>query len=470
MKLKSILLLLLLPALMLLLGGCGGGSQPSDSPTAYPTYTPYPTHTPVAPIVTPTPPATQVLPTATGVIPIPVETTPGIDPDWEEPEAGFWNQPDSALLLPECTTDFRFSHQIADPENLNSLSFGLGSHIAPHEHMAYWGTPDLVSVEPIPGQKELHSEKVQLFAPMDIFAGVFWKETRADDEGITYTEWGGVVYTCDGHQITLGHIGDPSDAMETIMAEAETEPGCDDIYCRWIFHAYIAAGTPIFKSSGYAGGFDFGLNLFGLTAEQLQEQPGYGYSITPWRVPSGRAVCPIEYFPEPFKSEYLELMWVNRPMWDATCGPFNQDVPGTAMGFWMPSPSPDKLPVLPHERGVDEWETIWLYRDPFQTDTYSIHAISVGNNTFGLDYGQYGYSFVSEGLVNLRWDLVKPGQMYCSELRSLINYQAFSQLVENILILQLSEDGTALTVEATNNDKCGEGPWSFRGRERTFYR
>jgi hypothetical protein len=331
--------------------------------------------------------------------------------------------------------------------------------------MAYWGTPDLVSVEPIPGQKELHSEKVQLFAPMDIFAGLFWKETRADDEGITYTEWGGVVYTCDGHQITLGHIGDPSDAMETIMAEAETEPGCDDSYCRWIFHAYIAAGTPIFKSSGYAGGFDFGLNLFGLTAQQLQEQPGYGYSITPWRVPSGRAVCPIEYFPEPFKSEYLELMW------DATCGPFNQDVPGTAMGFWMPSPSPDKLPVLPHERGVDEWETIWLYRDPFQTDTYSIHAISVGNNTFGLDYGQYGYSFVSEGLVNLRWDLVKPGQMYCSELRTLLGYARYlNQLVEKILILQLSEDGTALTVEATNNDKCGEGPWSFRGRERTFYR
>ena len=126
---------------------CGGSGEPTGSPATYPTDTPVP------PVFTRTVPATQVPPTATGVIPIPVETTPGIDPDWEEPEAGFWNQPDSALLLPECTTDFRFSHQIADPEDLTPISFGLGSHIAPHEHMAYWGGGEFVSVEPIPGQK-----------------------------------------------------------------------------------------------------------------------------------------------------------------------------------------------------------------------------------------------------------------------------------------------------------------------------
>ena len=62
---KSMPLLLLLPTLMLLLVACGGGSQPSDSSTAYPTYMPYPTHTPVPPTVTPTPPAIQVLPTST---------------------------------------------------------------------------------------------------------------------------------------------------------------------------------------------------------------------------------------------------------------------------------------------------------------------------------------------------------------------------------------------------------------------
>ena len=128
------------------------------------------------------------------------------------------------------------------------------------------------------------------------------------------------------------------------------------------------------------------------------------------------------------------------------------------------------IPLTPGERGVDEWETIWLYLDPFHSETESIHAISVGNNNFGLDKGRYGFRFVSEGLVNLKWDLVKPGNTYCSELRASDNYQAFSSLVENILILELSEDGDELTAEATSNDKCGDGPWSFQGGERTFYR
>ena len=260
----------------------------------------------------------------------------------------------------------------------------------------------------------------------------------------------------------LGHIAEPSDEMKKVLDSVE--PHCEDSNCTWNGPAFIKAGTPIFESSGYSSGFDFGLSLVGLTDEELHQQPSYGFSITPWRSPAGNSVCPLEYFLEPLRSKYLELM----P--DSECGPFNQDVPGTAMGFWMPSPTPDIIPLTPSERGVDEWETIWLYLDPFQPETHSMHAISVGNNNFGLDKGQYGFRFVSEGLVNLRWDLVKPGNTYCSELRTLENYQSFSSLVENILILELSEDGDALTVGALPNNTCGNEPWIFQGGERTFYR
>ena len=42
--------------------------------------------------------------------------------------------------------------------------------------------------------------------------------------------------------------------------------------------------------------------------------------------------------------------------------------------------------------------------------------------------------------------------------------------VHKILILKVSEDTKQLTVEALDNYQCGEGPWSFQGGERTFYR
>ena len=453
----------------MLLVGCGGGEENPDIPTTTPVLASTPTATAVH-ASTPTVESEELdKPGETGS----VQSNLGQQTQaphqqstaMKEKEQGgfFWNASDIEGL-PECDGNFNFSHPIVNPEDLSGISFGVGSHIAPHDHMAYWGTTD-IDPEPVAGEKSRATMREQLFAPTDIFFIQIGISSGTDEEGLNMTEGGGSLHACNGHVLMLGHIAEPSDEMKKVLDSIE--PHCEDSNCTWNGPAFIKAGTPIFKSSGYSSGFDFGLSLIGLTDEELRQQPSYGYSITPWRSPAGNSVCPLEYFPEPFRSKYLKLMW---DQGSDECGPFNQDVPGTAMGFWMPSPSPDIIPLTPSERGVDEWETIWLYRDPFQTDTYSIHAISVGNNTFGLDYGQYGYSFVSEGLVNLRWDLVKPGQMYCSELRSLINYQAFSQLVENILILQLSEDGTALTVEATNNDKCGEGPWSFRGRERTFYR
>ena len=41
--------------------------------------------------------------------------------------------------LPECTTDFGFSHQLVAPKDIMEIMFGPGSHVWPHEHMTYWG-------------------------------------------------------------------------------------------------------------------------------------------------------------------------------------------------------------------------------------------------------------------------------------------------------------------------------------------
>jgi hypothetical protein len=516
----------LLPAVfMLLLAGCGD-SQTADTPTPEaqvvakvevepsptseppkpePTKSPAPTEVPPTPTATPTPipTPTQVPPTAT-LTPSPTATftpvpTPTPTAEFEElyspdetesavakppqetqipdqqidraekQESFFWNERQPGF--PDCTTDFKFSHQFANPEDVAVLFFGPGGHIEPHEHMLYWESGPVEGIETLPGKKRQESRKIQLYAPTDIYRVNLGYANRTTNDGDKYIEWGGYLYTCNGHQLMLGHIGEPSDDMLAALAEAEPTCGLVSSYnpepgCTWRLDTFIPSGTPIFKNSGYTGAFDFGLSLSGLTSKELQEQPGYGYSITPWRVSSGRAVCPLEYFPEPLRSEYLQRLRHPATGELFECGPFNQDVPGTAMGFWLPSPSPETPPMDPSEAFEDEWETIWLFQS---NNDPSIHILSVGNNTFGLDYGQYQISTVSEGLVNRRWDAIKPGDVYCAEFTEAQNEES-ELTIEKTLILRLSEDGTALTVEAINIDKCGGSPWEFQGGERTFYR
>ncbi len=495
MTLKAIPLLLLLPALMLVLVGCGGSSQTGDAPVTYTTNTPVPptttsTLTPI-PTVIPTPTAkaeelynpNETEP-ATAIPPQETQTSDQQNAATEKQEAMFWNERPSGF--PDCATEFKFSHQLANPEDVSLMFFGEAGHIEPHEHMLYWvigsaGTakaeelynPD--DTEGASGQTIHLPRKIQLYAPTDIYRVNLGYSNRLTQDGDKYVEWGGWLYTCNGHELMLGHIGEPSDEMLAVLAEAEpicgeseetishkSEPGCN-----WLLDTFIPSGTPIFKSSGYAN-LDFGLSLVGLTSKELQEQPGYGYSITPWRVSSGRAVCPIEYFLEPLRSEYLKRLFndLTEQQEQLECGPFNQDVPGTAMGFWMPSPSPKIPPLDPSERGFGEWDTIWLFESNYNP---SVHSLTVGTNTFGLDYGGYHIATVSEGLVNRRWDAIKPGHTYCAEFIEVQNEES-ALTITKVLIMRLSEDGLDLTMEAITGDKCGDGPWSFQGGERTFYR
>jgi hypothetical protein len=120
----------------------------------------------------------------------------------------------------------------------------------------------------------------------------------------------------------------------------------------------------------------------------------------------------------------------------------------------------------PSEAFEDEWETIWLFQS---NNDPSVHIFSVGNHTFGLNYGQYQIPTVSEGLVNRRWDAIKPGDVYCAEFKGAQNEES-ELTIEKILVMRLSGDGLALTMEAIHGDKCGDGPWTFQGGERTFYR
>ena len=121
-------------------------------------------------------------------------------------ETTFWNERPPGL--PDCQGDFKFTHHLIDPKNVSQIMFGPGSHIAPHEHMAYWGlwgpenkgvdlfNPDAnpTPVTNISSEKPLHvSYQVQLFAPIDIYRIDVREGSRLTPDGTEYIEWGGYL-------------------------------------------------------------------------------------------------------------------------------------------------------------------------------------------------------------------------------------------------------------------------------------
>lgn len=451
-----------LSLMLLAIVGCTGGGQIANTP-ALPTTT-------YTPAMAPDDLSTEVPPTIS--TPIPTSVSAAAQQKNKKPEQNdnFWNKP-MHPNIPECKSNFNFTHKIVEPSDVEGIFFGSGAHVAPHDHMATWSLRSVDNGIVTQGGKRQIAERIQLYTPTDIFHIHIQKENRitggrittpGESHGLSYVEWGGYLYACDGHELMIGHLIEPSDEMEQVLAEID--PICDKHSCLWDSPVLIPAGTPIFRSSGYVGIFDFGLSLAGMTSEDLINQAGYGYSITPWRVPSGNSVCPLEYFPEPLRSDYLALLGIY------TCGPFNQDVPGTAMGFWLPSSSPNDFPGFSSDnsaRDVDEWQTIWLFQS-YQDNSF--HSITVGNNTFGLNQGKYTFSIATDGSVNQRWDFIKPGQTYCSEIKHQINNSEIAAEVHRIVIVDISNNGRQLTIEALDERQCGDGPWSFQGGERTFYR
>ena len=383
----------------------------------------------------------------------------------------FWNSPFKlpfgASPPPACEDDLQFTHRLVDLDTEFSLFFGPGSHIAPHDHMAYWLTGRIRDDLGGPEFGSQRSRRVKIFAPTDIYAFTITRWENPASSGGFYNDWTAYFTTCNQHQLVFHHVEPTEELIDHLH---DIEPSCakstadalssdNTAECRWRGAATISAGAPILQSSGYSSGFDFGLTLYGLTAAELQTQPSYGYSIHPWLWSSGNAVCPLDYFPEPHRSDYLALLGMG-------CGPFNQDVPGTAMGIWLPSPtlewSPDYQPF-----SVSENETLWL----FATDhTPSVHRLTVGTAVPGIERGQYRFTYEHDGRVNPRWDQLVSGHIYCVELQRQTSFHTFDEMPHASLLFQLSVDGTALTVERNTSTRCDEEPFFFSGAEQTFYR
>lgn len=440
---------------MALLGAsaCAGGSD-----TAPPTT--------VAATTTVAPPTTVAVTTTA--------TTATTDPIASVEDEPFWNAPMGSLSdgrpFPSCDGVFTFTGPVVDSGDVESVMFHPGGHVTPHDHMAYWSTG-----EPTYPSGLLRSKQVQLTAPADVFAVNLGWEQRTDEAEGTYLEWGAYLTFCDGHIAMFGHVGRPTGELLEILnagvllESMSGDPDCNlggDVAaaagegCRRSVEALVPAGTALFHSSGITGGFDFGLSLVGLTVDELMEHPSYGFSIMPWRSASGKSVCPLDYFPEPWRSDYLALLASDR------CGPFNQDVPETAMGLWFPSPSLDQPPPPWEPWPNEEFESIWLFA---YHDDSSKHELTVPDDSFGLEYGNFVIATRDEGTVNRRWDEVVAGDVYCAELLHADSAFSHESTTSAIALLELSTDGQSLTIEGFDRSECADG-LDFGVRARIFFR
>ena len=242
----------------------------------------------------------------------------------------FWNRAgvgQDGKPFPGCG-DSIFNHALVDPED--ATPFFLVENVYPHSHMVYWSTRQLNDEFPAHLAGVPASEQVQLFAPADIYSMQVWRTVRESHDGGTYEDWAINTEICGGYRLTFGHVGTPIDEILVMVGKAVPRDWSDcpvskteDALvttrvgsCVWrvFFNPPISAGAPISRSSGYSTGFDFGLELRGLTAEELRQHPSYGYSINPWAYSGGTSVCTLEYFPEPYRTSYLEMM-------EGRCGP-----------------------------------------------------------------------------------------------------------------------------------------------------
>jgi len=402
----------------------------------------------------------------------PVETdSGGSSPKSTSLASTFWNDPNDGQWeeapFPDCDREFSFQNPIVEFDEAISLHFSPGWHIAPHDHMLYWLTGRLSDEDSGWAQGVQVSRRVDIFAPTDIYYMSLMRWIWLADDGGTYPEWSAYFTTCGGHRLVFHHVDDPSNQIIQLLegvkpdcANSTAEALASDEHeaCRWQLQALIPAGEKLLKSSGYSAGFDFGLILMGLTSEELQTQPGYGFALNPWQPTSGNAVCPLHYFPEPHRSEYLETL-------DSECGLFNQDVPGTAMGFWLSRPTPTEVPPV-NDRVVDENTTMWL----FKLDETEVHRLTVGSFLAGLPRGQYRFEIRGEGIVNRAWNEVVPDLVYCSTLYRQINFSQFEEVPTADFLVAVSADGLSLVVEAQQPGGCVAESYSFTERAMTLYR
>lgn len=161
--------------------------------------------------------------------------------------------------------------------------------------------------------------------------------------------------------------------------------------------------------------------------------------------------CSLDYYPPALKSQLKERLGgfgQKGEVRNASCGEVIQDIPGTAMGAWVP-PGTDAISHEPPYLAL-----VHDYIEP----QYLVFSMGESGSKAGLPIGKYTFLPRNDGLVNRHFkDITSDGKIYCFETEDL--YQANTRQKINILITMPTSE--KLRIQKLTNASCGSGPWQM---------
>lgn len=198
--------------------------------------------------------------------------------------------------------------------------------------------------------------------------------------------------------------------------------------------------------SGMRGNFDFGVVDFRITPHVYANPDRWEEN----HQDKFYKVCSTDYYTGQLKqtleSKLKDFSGNSRTI-EPICGTIAQDVPGTAQGLWV-------LKGTDNVSGDDlHMALVHSNFDP------SVGVFSIGTSLegIGIKSGTYNFDPKQSGVVNLDFDLVKPGsQFYCYEVGGSFHDQDNSF---SILIQLPSED--ILRIGRFESHVCDGDEWEF---------
>lgn len=218
--------------------------------------------------------------------------------------------------------------------------------------------------------------------------------------------------------------------------------------CEKLVNIVIQKGEPI----GTAGGGE-GQKVFDFGAFDKRIAPKQFANSKRWR---GREhfvylVCSLDYYPEDLKSKLKERLGgygQRGEVKNTDCGEVIQDIPGTAMGAWVPAGTE----FISHEPPY-----LALVHDYIEPE-YLVFSMGDSAVSSGLPRGKYTFLPESGGLVNRHFkEINSDGRVYCFETED--TYQA--NVKPKIAILVTMPSPITLRIQKLNAASCGQGPWSL---------
>ncbi len=270
---------------------------------------------------------------------------------------------------------------------------------------------------------------------------------------------------CSQFSAYYDHVTDLSPDLQALFAPPfdfcqAYSGGSSGVSCTKFVHIPVQAG----EYPGTAGGVVNGSIALDFGAVDQRAVP------LPFSVPSHyssdqvQAVCAIDYYTptmaDTLRSRLGSWDGLSRRITPPVCGSIDQDVVGTAQGNWFGPGT-----VFPVR---DESNAIALVHDNVNASR-GVFSIGSYMTNLGFQAGAYYFSPRSSGSVNLDFQYVQPGQVYCYETGP---QSASGKYPITVILVQLL-DASTLRIEglpASTASSCGNGPWVFTANYADFQR